>query len=48
VTQVPEGANVAMAAQVNRAFARMKVRAPGTNVMSDRQPELYGALNGRG
>lgn len=47
VTQVPEGANVAMAAQVNRAVARMKVRAPGTNVMSDRQPELYGPLNGR-
>ncbi len=47
VTQVPEGATVAMAAQVNRAFARMKVRAPGTNVMRDRQPELYGSLTAR-
>ncbi len=44
VTQVPEGAKVAMAAQVNRTFTRMKDRAPGTNVMLDRHPELYGGL----
>ncbi len=44
VTQVPQAATVAMAAQVNRAFTRMKVRAPGTNVILDRQPEAWSAL----
>jgi hypothetical protein len=33
-----------MAAQVNRALSRWKDMAPGTNVVTDRQPEAYGAL----
>jgi predicted amidohydrolase len=35
---------MAVSAQVNRALARWKDMAPGTNVILDRQPETYGAL----
>ncbi len=44
LTAVPAGTGVAMAAQVNRAFARWKDMAPGTNVIRDRMPAAYQAL----
>lgn len=44
MVHVPAGTGVAMAAQVNRAVARWKDRAPGTNVVRDRIPESYAAL----
>jgi predicted amidohydrolase len=44
MVHVPRGTGVAMAAQVNRAVARWKDRAPGTNMVRDRIPEAYGAL----
>jgi predicted amidohydrolase len=44
IIEAPAGVNVAMAAQVNKAVARWKDMAPGTNVIRDRQPELYGSL----
>ena len=44
LTVVPAGAGIAMTTQTNRALARMKDMAPGTNVVNDRLPEAYGAL----
>ncbi|GAB4327852.1 MAG: hydrolase [Dehalococcoidia bacterium] len=44
VTAVPVGIDVAMAAQVNKAMARWKDMAPGTNLMRDRRPEAYAPL----
>ena len=44
LTAVPAGSGVAMAAQVNRAVARWKDMAPGTNAILDRMPQAYGAL----
>lgn len=44
ITAVPAGTGVAMAAQVNRAMARWKDMAPGTNAIRDRLPDAYGAL----
>jgi predicted amidohydrolase len=44
MVHVPAGTGVAMAAQVNRAVARWKDRAPGTNMVRDRIPGAYGAL----
>ena len=46
ITVSPEGSGIAMAAQVNTAHARWKDRAPGTNVVADRQPEAYRGLVG--
>lgn len=43
-TVVPRGSGIAMTAQVNKALARSKDMAPGTNVVTDRQPFAYGAL----
>lgn len=44
MVHVPAGTGVAMAVQINRALARWKDRAPGTNVLSNRIPEAYKAL----
>jgi predicted amidohydrolase len=44
IIDAPAGLNVAMAAQVNKAVARWKDMAPGTNVIRDRRPEDYGDL----
>jgi hypothetical protein len=33
-----------MTAQANKALSRSKDMAPGTNVVTDRQPATYGAL----
>jgi predicted amidohydrolase len=44
MVHVPAGTGVAMAAQVNKAVARWKDRAPYTNMVRDRIPEAYGAL----
>jgi len=44
ITMVPEGAPIAMAAQVNRALSRWKDMAPGTHVVNDRLPESYAHL----
>jgi hypothetical protein len=44
LTIVPRGTGIAMAAQVNKALSRWKDMAPGTNVVTDRVPEAYGAL----
>lgn len=44
LTAVPRGLDVAMAAQVNKALARWKDMAPGTNLMRDRCPDAYGPL----
>ncbi len=44
LTIAPAGAGVAMAAQVNRAMARWKEMAPGTNAILDRMPAAYRAL----
>ncbi|MGE3073490.1 MAG: nitrilase-related carbon-nitrogen hydrolase [Dehalococcoidia bacterium] len=43
-TIVPRGSGVAMSAQVNKALSRAKEMAPGTNVVTNRQPATYGAL----
>ena len=40
----PAGTGIAMAAQVNKALSRWKDMAPGTNAITDRIPEAYGAL----
>ena len=40
----PSGTGIAMAAQVNKALSRWKDMAPGTNAITDRIPEAYGAL----
>ncbi len=47
LTAVPAGTGVAMAVQVNRALARWKDMAPGTNAIRDRVPEAYGSLTRR-
>ena len=44
LTLVPRGTGVAMAAQVNKAMARWKDMAPGTNAVRDRRPGAYGDL----
>ncbi|RIL02819.1 hypothetical protein DCC78_05065 [bacterium] len=44
LTAVPAETGVAMAAQVNRALARWKDMAPGTNAILDRMPAAYRAL----
>lgn len=44
LTAVPAGTGVAMAAQVNRALARWKDMAPGTNAILNRMPAAYRAL----
>ena len=44
LTAVPEGLDVAMTASINLAATRLKDRAPGTNVVRGRTPELYGPL----
>lgn len=44
----PAGTGAAMTASVNRAMARWKDMAPGTNVIADRIPAAYGALTGKG
>ncbi len=44
MVHVPAGTGVAMAAQVNRVVSQWKDRAPGTNMVRDRMPELYGPL----
>ncbi|MGE0599291.1 MAG: nitrilase-related carbon-nitrogen hydrolase [Dehalococcoidia bacterium] len=43
-TVVLRGSGVAMTAQVNKALSRSKEMAPGTNVVTNRQPAAYGAL----
>ncbi len=43
-TVVPRGSGIAMTAQVNKALSRSKEMAPGTNVVTNRQPATYGAL----
>jgi predicted amidohydrolase len=40
------GREMACSAQVNRALARWKDMAPGTNVVLGRRPESYDALTG--
>ena len=44
LTAVPNGSGVAMTAPVNRAFARLKTMAPGTDVVRDRAVEGFGVL----
>ena len=44
IIEAPAGVGVSMAAQVNKAVARWKDMAPGTNVIRDRRPESYGRL----
>jgi predicted amidohydrolase len=44
LTAVPASTGVAMTAPVNKALARIKDMAPGTNAVHDRIPEAYGAL----
>jgi predicted amidohydrolase len=39
-----EGRELAIGATVNRAFSHLKARAPGTDVVRNRQPAAYGAL----
>jgi hypothetical protein len=39
-----EGAELAVAATVNRALSHLKAMAPGTDVVRNRQPASYGAL----
>jgi hypothetical protein len=39
-----EGRELAVGAEVNRALAHVKQRAPGTDVVRNRQPSTYGAL----
>jgi len=39
-----EGRELAVGAEVNRAMAHIKERAPGTNVVRNRQPATYGAI----
>jgi predicted amidohydrolase len=38
------GRELCVAADVNRAFAHIKQRAPGTDIIRNRQPATYGAL----
>lgn len=44
LAQALEGRVLSVSATVNRAFAHLKARAPGTDVVRDRQPATYGAL----
>jgi predicted amidohydrolase len=39
-----EGRELAVGASVNRALSHLKARAPGTNIVLDRQPATYGAV----
>ncbi|MBI5287708.1 MAG: carbon-nitrogen hydrolase family protein [Chloroflexi bacterium] len=39
-----EGRELAVGAEVNRAMAHIKERAPGTDVVRNRQPATYGAI----
>jgi predicted amidohydrolase len=39
-----EGRELSVSATVNRALARLKEMAPGTDVVRGRQPETYGAI----
>jgi hypothetical protein len=43
-----EGRPLAVAAGVNRALSHMKQRAPGTDVVRNRQPATYGAITAAG
>ncbi len=44
LTAVPAGTGVAMSVPVNKALARWKDMAPGTNAINDRVPEAYATL----
>jgi predicted amidohydrolase len=44
VAQALAGRDLSVAADINRALAHQKRRAPGTDVVRDRQPASYGAL----
>jgi predicted amidohydrolase len=39
-----EGRELAVGTEVNRAFAHIKERAPGTDVVRHRQPSTYGVI----
>lgn len=41
-----EGRELAVGAEINRAFTRQKQRAPGTDVVRNRQPATYAAITG--
>ena len=44
LAQALTGRELCVSAEVNRAFAHLKQRAPGTNIVLNRQPATYGAL----
>jgi predicted amidohydrolase len=44
IAQALQGRELAVAAEVNRALAHIKQRAPGTDIVRDRQPATYGAI----
>lgn len=44
LAQALEGRELCVAADVNRALAHIKQRAPGTDIVRNRQPATYGAL----
>jgi predicted amidohydrolase len=44
IAQALVGRELCVAADVNRAFAHIKQRAPGTDIVRNRQPATYGAL----
>lgn len=47
LAQALEGAELAVSASVNRTLARLKQRAPGTDVVRGRKPETYALLTSR-
>ncbi len=44
LAQALEGRTLAVSAEVNRALAHSKQRAPGTDIVKHRQPATYGAI----
>ena len=44
LAQALEGRELCVAAEVNRALTHIKQRAPGTDIVRNRQPSTYGAL----
>lgn len=44
LAQALEGRELCVAADVNRALSHIKQRAPGTDIVRDRQPATYGAI----
>ncbi len=44
LAQALEGRELCVAADVNRALSHVKQRAPGTDIVRDRQPATYGAI----